>query len=81
MENENTGKEQDAELLSVERLRSENDALKSRVTTLEKQVKDMINELKTGSYTVVDNTDGNKSGKKEDLERKVKKVFGNGKID
>lgn len=81
MEDNNVTKEQDAELLSVQRLRSENDALKSRVTTLEKQVKDMINELKTGSYTVIDSTDGNKSNKKEELERKVKKVFGNGKND
>lgn len=81
MENEDAKKEQDTDLLSVQRLRSENDALKSRVTTLEKQVKDMINELKTGSYTVIDGIDGNKSAKKEELERKVKKVFGNGKND
>ena len=41
----------------------------------------MIKELSTGSYTIKDDTDGSKSSKKEELERKVKRVFGNGKID
>ena len=72
---------EETELLSTQRLRAENEALTKRVTALEKQVKDMINELSSGSYTIVDNTDGSSTNKKEDLERKVKKVFGNGKID
>ena len=81
MENENATNGQEPELLSVQKLRSENDALTKRVATLEKQVKDMINELSTGSYTTIDSNENNNGSKKEDLERKVKKVFGNGKID
>lgn len=81
MPNENVEQKQEPNLLSTEKLKAENEALQKRVTALEKQVNDMIKELSTGSYTVKDDTDGSKSNNKEDLERKVKKVFGNGKID
>lgn len=81
MENEDLTKEQEVNLLSVEQLKAKNELLEKRVKTLETQVKDMINELKTGSYTVVDENGNNTASNKEELERKVKRVFGNGKND
>lgn len=81
MENEDLKKEQEVNLLSVEQLKAKNELLEKRVKTLETQVKDMINELKTGSYTVVDENGNNTSSNKDELERKVKRVFGNGKND
>lgn len=81
MPENNVEKEQEPELLSVQKLRSENEALTKRVATLEKQVKDMISELSTGSYTVVNENGNNAGSNKDELNRKVKKVFGNGKID
>ena len=81
MPNEQVEQKQEPNLLSTEKLKAENEALQKRVTALEKQVNDMIKELSSGSYTIKDDIDGSKSSNKEDLERKVKKVFGNGKID
>lgn len=82
MENREVTKKEETELLSNERLKAKNAELEKRVTTLENQIKDMINELKSGSYNVISEDSGSNSGtNKDELDRKVKKVFGNGKIN
>ena len=81
MDNKEVTQEQEVNLLSVEQLKAKNELLEKRVKTLETQVQDMINELKTGSYTVIDENGNNMASNKEKLEGKVKKVFGNGKTN
>lgn len=82
MPNEPVEQKEDTPLLSVEKLKSDNEALTKRVTALETQIKDMINELKSGSYTIVDGNDGSsKTNKNEKLQERLNKVFGNGKIN
>lgn len=81
MPNEQVEQKQEPSLLSTEKLKADNEALQKRVTALEKQVNDMIKELSSGSYTIKDDTDGSKSSNKENLQERLNKVFGNGKID
>ena len=81
MEDKKVEQPDNPNLLSIEKLKNENVALTKRVETLETQIKDMINELKTGSYTIAQDNESGNSDKKKEYQERLNKVLGHGKIN
>lgn len=76
MEKEKVTDTEETKLLSVEKLKADNEALTKRVATLEKQVNDMIKELSGNSDVSLNGgTDSDKKQNQSELQKKVEEAF------